>query len=646
MNHQGSSLARARLMLETQGRFPGGAVPGDISESWQRCLAFGLDPLASSENLVQTDTDFRAAKQRHADLIRFARPELELLFDQIAGSNFMIALGSPEGVVLETLTDGQFRDTDAGKAVIPASVWTEDLRGTNALGMSLTTRRPAQIYGGEHFLRAHRDISCISAPIFDGRGGMAGVLDASSCSTVRQQHTAALVQMSASNIENNLIRAGNDRLIVLQFHPRPEYLGTLSVGMLVLDEGFQVHAVNRKGEMFLTGFATLLGERFDRIFEQRFEDVARRLLQGETLRLRDRMGSGVSMRCAANRASFALAGRLVPAATLSALQAHPLADRHAHPHSHPQADPVAQSAANPFRDVVIDDLALRTALAGLPGAARQGRPICLTGEAGTGKEMFARLAHTAARRDRAFVAVDSVTLVQSDAMAAFFGPRGGAGLLSEAAGGSLYVSEIAALPAAVQVALARMLEHGEYRHPATNALIRADVLFLCGSTMPLDRADLVPQLRYRLAESRIVLPPLRARSDLASLAQRFARAARPKADLALDLVDRLACYDWPGNLHELRAVITEAALRQTEGPVTIADLAGLLPDLPAETVTSAPCPQCLGIPWKETQCRTIRGVMQRHGGNVTRAARDMGMSRTTIYKHMTGHTAFSGAARG
>ena len=251
MELQTTSLARARRQLETNGRFPGGALPDDIADSWLRSLDHGLDPLAHAERLVRGSTEVAEARARHADLIRFARPELELLYDQIAGSNFMIAVGSPEGMVLETLTDTQFADTEAGRSVIPGSVWTEDLRGTNSLGLSLTTRRPAQVYGGEHFLRVLADVSCISAPIFDGRGGLAGVLDASSGSTVRQQHTAALVQMSASNIENCLIRAGHDRRIVLQFHPRPEYLGTLSVGMLVLDDDLTIHAVNRRGALFL-----------------------------------------------------------------------------------------------------------------------------------------------------------------------------------------------------------------------------------------------------------------------------------------------------------------------------------------------------------------------------------------------------------
>ncbi len=180
-----SALSRARHQLETQGRFRGDALPEDITNSWLRSLSHGLDPLAHSPRLILSQQEFLATRQKHADLVRFARPELELLFDQIAGSNFMIALGSSQGVVLDTLCDAHFAETKAGAQVIPGSLWTEDLRGTNAMGVCLATRRPAQVYGGEHFMRAHGDVSCISAPIFDGTGGLAGILDASSMSAVR-----------------------------------------------------------------------------------------------------------------------------------------------------------------------------------------------------------------------------------------------------------------------------------------------------------------------------------------------------------------------------------------------------------------------------------------------------------------------------
>lgn len=613
MDHLSSGLSRARRALETTGRFPGGALPADISDSWTRSLSLGLDPLARPEPHVQTAADLGAMRQRHADLIRFARPELELIYDQIAGSNFMIALGAPDGVILETLTDTQFADTEAGRAVLPGSIWTEDLRGTNALGMCVATRRPAQVYGGEHFLRAHQDISCISAPIFDGRGGLAGVLDATSGSTVRQQHTAALVQMSASNIENSLLRSGHDSRIVVLFHPRPEYLGTLSVGMLVLDDAFRVHALNRKGSLFLTGFGPLIGIDFAQVFDTDFQTIARRLMLGETLRIRDRMGSAVSMRCVANRATFAMAGRQRTGST-----------------------PAPRSL---FRDVIIDDPALMQQLAALPDAAKRGLAICITGETGTGKEITARLAHAAAARTGEFVVVDAQSLA-GDAEAALFGTSDASpGLLARAHGGTLYIDEITGLPAMAQAALTRVLDFGEYRRMGCTTQRKADLLVVASSAQSLDAAVkagiLRAELRFRLAGFVVTLPPLRERTDLPALATRFLATIDAGLQLAPAALDRLAVHDWPGNLHELRATLTRAALRATGGRVHAADLDGL----PDPALLAVPvCEACAGTAWKERQCRNIRGQVNRHGGSISTAARALGMSRTTIYKHMARST--------
>lgn len=618
-----TALERARHMLESQGRFPGGALPGDISESWLRSLDLGLDPLARHEKLMLSDTEFKLTQDHHADLVRFARPELELLFDQIAGSNFMIALGSPEGVVLETLVDTDFAESDAGKAVVPASVWTEELRGTNALGLCISTRQPAQVYGGEHFLRAHSDVSCISAPIFDGRGGLAGILDASSRSTLRQQHTAALVQMSAGNIENCLIRSAHDRRIVLQFHPRPEYLGTLSVGMLVLEDDFSVHAMNRKGEMFLAGIRNLIGTSFDSIFDQRFEDVALRLAQGDTLRVRDRMGSAVSVRCVANRASFALAVRLFSAAN---------------PQQARRNETAAPEIRNLFRDVVIEDEELIRRLRPLPKVATAGQSIFIQGETGTGKEIIARLAHAASGRSGPFVSVDARTL-GPDAEAALLGrPKGSPGLLEQAAHGTLCIDEVSALGHSAQATLLQVLDHGSFRHPADGREIRCPVLFVCTSTASLSdevaASRLMPALRYRIEGFSILLPPLRDRSDLDALVRRFVRTQGGEGfDIDPSALTLLARHDWPGNLHELRSIITKAVMQAAGPKLHVEDFAPFLPINYSPQQSIEACPQCSGVPWKESQCRVIRDAVRQHGG-IAQAARTLGISRTTIYKHL------------
>lgn len=626
-----TGLARARHMLESTGRFPGGALPRDIADSWLRSLANGLDPLARSEAMVLDQTALRQARDRHEQLMRFARPEMEMLYDQISGSNFMIALGSPDGMVLETLSDQHFLDTDAGRAVIPASLWTEAVRGTNALGLSLATGRPAQVYGGEHFFRCHADVSCISAPIHDGRGGIAGILDASSGFSARQQHTAALVQMSAANIENCLLRADNDNRIVLQFHPRPEYLATLSAGILVLEDDFSIRAVNRKGLHLLAGIDGLVGRPFDGVFEKPFEALAAALVRGETLRLRDRLGSMVAVRCVANRRAFGLAGarQIPPARTEPARPAPRLA---------------ASPAASP--DGVRHDPVLRDQLALVPEVARRGLPIHLFGETGTGKELAARHVHAVSGRSGAFVPVNCGAVPDGLFVSELFGyaegaftdgRKGGAdGLALAADGGTLFLDEVADIPPPAQSALLRFLDAREVRRVGETRARTVDVQIVSATNVDLAEAVAAGRFRrdlmYRLQGYVVALPRLADRSDFDDLVAHLLAAIDPRQAITAEAVALLRRRPWAGNVRELKATLTLLSIRAAGAPI---DAALVEADAqPTADGADPPCTHCTGVYWKERQCRLIRDTVRRSAGNISEAARQLGLSRTTLYKHL------------
>ncbi|WP_348632232.1 GAF domain-containing protein, partial [Mesorhizobium sp. M2D.F.Ca.ET.232.01.1.1] len=89
---------------------------------------------------------------------------------QIAGSNFIIALGDAEGMVLDTISDQHFADSTAGRSVIPGSTWSEARYGTNALGLAAAGKEAVAVYGREHYFTCHGHLSCMAAPILDSNG--------------------------------------------------------------------------------------------------------------------------------------------------------------------------------------------------------------------------------------------------------------------------------------------------------------------------------------------------------------------------------------------------------------------------------------------------------------------------------------------
>lgn len=618
-----SGLARARLGLETGGRFPSGALLGDIAESWLRSLDHGIDPVRPRPMDVIDAQALRSLRQRHETLIRYARPELELLFDQISGSDFMIALGSPDGTVLDTLADGRFAASAAGKVVVPGSIWSEERRGTNAMGLTIKTRRPAQVYGAEHFLRDHGDVSCISAPIFDGRGALAGILDASTALHSRQQHTSALVQMSACNIENAYIRSVHGDSLVLVFHPRPEYLGTLSVGMLVLDEAHAVHAINRRGQLLLSGLGAVIGARFDELFEGSIERMLDDLARGETIRLRDRVGSAVSLRCVANRASFRLALRNSTSASVSTTPETPL-----------------RPAIAPWvRHMALEDATWRKHLSQLPELLKDRVNLLISGPSGVGKEVLARLAHALSRREGDFVTVDCSTLQPDGLSEQFFGcatdSQKGPSILDMAAGGTLFLDQIDALDPRVQRMLMRFLathERPVQLHPDRT---RADIQIIATSRLPIEelqRGDLSDSgFLDRINGFALQLPPLRSRTDFPAVVRSCLSQLREGARISDEAIAWLQREKRPEGFFELRTILRAALLESRDELVTIAHLG---PREGRQGGSAAPCPKCARSQITAHRCLLIRAKVDELNGNIAAAARQLGLSRTTIYAHI------------
>ena len=621
-----SGLARARRSLENSGRFPSGAITPDISESWLRSLENGLDPINPRQMDIITATSLKEIRQRHQDLIHHARPELELLYDQISGSNFMIALGSPDGIVLETLADTRFAESSAGKVVISGSVWTEEQRGTNAMGLTLKTLRPAQVYGAEHFLRDHCDVSCISAPIFDGRGNLAGILDASTSVLSRQQHTSALVQMSAANIENAFIRASYNDNLVLLFHPRPEFLGTLSVGMLVVTENSLIHAVNRKGQLLLSGQGELVGKHFEELFDASFYKLMSELGQGETIRLRDRLGSGVSIRCVANRASFRLANRYIGPGRVSAST----------------RKSVQTTKLPPWvRHLALNDVIWRRHLATLPDLFQQNINLLITGPSGSGKEIFARLAHALSKCSGRFVTVDCLTVDNVTFADKFYSRSQGDGtdmsIVDMAVGGTLFLDHVDALSPEIQAMLERFLltrerprNYGLQSHTEDIRVIAAT-----RQTLPAMRksmTDMQPAFLERIAGVTVALPALHKRSDFSEAVRATLCQIREDASISDAAIQMLQETGRPESFFELANVLRGALVGKSEPEISAADFSPtILPDQPDQVA----CDKCAGSAVKAHRCAMIRMRVLQFNGNVAAAARDLGLSRTTIYAHLS-----------
>jgi transcriptional regulator of acetoin/glycerol metabolism len=511
-------------------------------------------------------------------------------------------------MLLDAITDQSFSATAGASSIRPGTLWAETLRGTNALGTVAETGKPTMVHGAEHFFACYGALTCIAAPVFDAGGTLAGVLDASSDCRSRQQHTAALVSMAAAQIENGLFRECHRTDVLITLHNRPEYLHTLSAGMLAVDPGGMVLAANTQARFLLHGLPVTRGRRLEELFRIRFEDLLQASRDNERVRMEDREGSVFAAKLENVRVVRPV---VVPAIA-----------------SPPSVSPTG---------FVAEDATVAASLRQLESAARRSLPTLLRGETGTGKEQFARHAHAASGRTGAFVPVNCAALPDSLAEAELFGHaegaftgarRGGApGLVLEADGGTLLLDEIGAMKLPLQAVLLRLLDDWVVRPVGGGRRRQVDVLLLAATNVDLNEAAAAGRFRadllYRLNTVEIVLPPLRARSDFSSIVRHLLGKVAPDWQIDDTAIVALQGLPWFGNIRELRTVLTRFTLADTAGIIDANAIAGW------DQRAQEPSQQ---HSLREMLHDRIRAVHHETAGNTSETARRLRVSRNTVYR--------------
>jgi transcriptional regulator with PAS, ATPase and Fis domain len=289
-------------------------------------------------------------------------------------------------------------------------------------------------------------------------------------------------------------------------------------------------------------------------------------------------------------------------------------------------------------------------------------PVLVQGESGVGKELFARALHASGpRRAGPFVAINCAAipenLIESELFGyvpgAFTGARkeGSPGRLREAEGGTLFLDEIGDMPLALQTRLLRVLQERTVTPVGAGKAVPVDFALVCATHTKL--ADAAQQgtfrqdLYYRINGLTVQLPALRERSDFVALTERLLAELSPEREvqLAPDVMARLSAYAWPGNLRQLSSALRTACALMADDE-SVLDWAHLPDDvlealqLPPE---SSPVP-CVPLPQEPQSLQAlsqaaIQQALQAARGNVSQAARALGISRQTLYRKLALHGA-------
>jgi two-component system, NtrC family, response regulator AtoC len=281
--------------------------------------------------------------------------------------------------------------------------------------------------------------------------------------------------------------------------------------------------------------------------------------------------------------------------------------------------------------------------------ARSEVTVLIRGETGVGKDVLARALHQRSGRTGPLLSVNCAALSETLLESELFGYERGAftgavqakaGLFEAAAGGTIFLDEIGDAPASVQAKLLRAIETRQVLRVGGVRSIDVDVRFLAATHRDL-RADAARgrfrhDLYFRLNGITLLVPPLRERPDaIRSLADRFVadaseRTRRPRLRLSTAALARLARHDWPGNVRELKAVIERAVLLADHDAI---ESHHILVDAPVDASVGAPASRGESGPARER----LVAALDQCAGNQTKAARLLGVSRSTLVRQLLVH---------
>jgi two-component system, NtrC family, response regulator HydG len=292
----------------------------------------------------------------------------------------------------------------------------------------------------------------------------------------------------------------------------------------------------------------------------------------------------------------------------------------------------------------VKDLIQRAAAA--PGT------VLITGETGTGKELAARGIHArSSRAAKAFVAVNCAALTESLLEAELFGHAKGsftgatgarAGLIEHAERGTLFLDEIGTLSKALQAKLLRALESGEVRRVGENDSRTVDVRFVAATNIDLKAATAAGEFRgdlyYRVHVHHVHMPPLRERSGdipllVAHFLARYGTVAGVTA-VAPAAMEVLTAYAYPGNVRQLEHLVQRAVATARSSELTLDDLPE---DLLAEPAAAAPPEGTVAAAREKAEREMVVATLAKHAGEIGAAARELQVSRTTMWRLMRKH---------
>ncbi|RRD66535.1 sigma-54-dependent Fis family transcriptional regulator [Comamonadaceae bacterium OH2310_COT-174] len=656
------------------------AVRPVVLASWKRSRAQQA-PVQSARTQVLDLQARRALSLQSAELLRVADPVLKQAQKWLASSQSMLILSDMQGAVLRATGDSRTLLQGQEIGLQQGGCWGERDIGTNAIGTALAVNAPVRIHAFEHFCQHVQPWSCAAAPVRDPDGGrLLGVVDISSAASFANENSLAYATVLAQQIHGQLRQLRQEQHQRILQHLLDQLMHWQGRAIIAFDHlGQLIHsnaphalrdtpmqaqlAADAQGRLallartppaqWLSALHTLWPEAHWHIVHSGHEPIG--VWAALPQRLRRIQPPGLQEAAAPEAESAAGAVALQASVAAPAVR----------------CAPASWQRPPAFDALVGHSAALRRAIEQAVQIAQAGLPVLIEGETGAGKELFAQAIHAASRGEQSpFVPVNCGGLPQELIGSEIFGyergaftgaaPTGRAGKLEAAHGGTLCLDEIGEMPLNLQPYLLRVLEDRQVWRIGSHSGRAVDVQLIAMTNRDLETQIQAGHFRqdlfYRIAVTRLRIPPLRERAeDIPALVAYFAQRCAEKTGRTLPqftpvALQQLQTWSWPGNIRQLRNTVENLLLCSPQqgcsGWIDAADLRcepGLASAWPAradaqgQAILGAPHGGPAAAPPDDLQTleiQTMQRVIAQCQGNLSAAARQLGIARSTLYSRL------------
>lgn len=622
------------------GDTEGLTVRQEILESWQRCNNNGVSPMLWEAPSVLDEEELRVELQTNADILESASPFLNELAQHLDGTGQVLVLCNPKANILEIVGDRTAHRNASKVNLVPGAGIGESYHGTTAAALVILKQMPTTIIASEHFCTGPKEWSSAAAPLKLPNGDLKGIICIAGRYMKLTNHSTGFILSAARAIQERMLgkhlyRRGALSLAYMDTVLRHHAELIVSVDTsgevadsskpnhpLFIDHTAKLHLIpvikqNIQNIMVNPSSSKLILDNIivnDKTYIITYNSV-----------YKDQELCGILMYAyGSGHGKSNLYNNISDPAKNNSKQKDNTSPQECH-----FGDLIGVSAA--FNRTI--ELARRVA----PSDAT----VVILGETGVGKEGLAQGIHkSSSRANRPFIAVNCGAIPKEliagellgYAPGAFTGAstRGNIGKIEAANGGTLFLDEVGELPIETQTYLLRVLQEKEVVRLGTHKPIPVDVRIIAATHRNLlqliQEGGFREDLFFRLSVVEILVPPLRERpEDLPHLIAHFcSKNDLNGGKLKEETLRILASYKWPGNVRELMNIIQRAAALGENVETILLNyvmprIESYHPNNDSEIVK---------------ECDNIVQTLQSTGGNVAQAARELGIARSTIYRHL------------